>query len=138
MARCTGTPTSTFGGGGGTKLFCSQALNATATDVTNTMRDIAPARSRTHSFILKYAGVRACLISVPHLILALEKAFQSESGGPPSHENSNNLLAVEPESENDAARSGCFHKLFQNSLRLKRRLKPQRQRIYSNVPYVEA
>jgi len=24
--RCTGTATSTFGGGGGTKVFCSQAL----------------------------------------------------------------------------------------------------------------
>jgi hypothetical protein len=60
---------------------------------------------------------------VPRLFLALEKAFESESGGPPSHENSNNPLAVEPETENDAARSGCSHKLFRIPLRLKRRLK---------------
>jgi hypothetical protein len=32
----------------------------------------------------------------------LKKAFWSESGGPPSHENSNNPLAVKPETENDA------------------------------------
>jgi hypothetical protein len=65
---------------------------------------------------------------VPRLLLALEKAFESESGGPPSHENSNNPLAVEPETENDAGRSDCSRRLlFQNSLRLKRRLKRQQQ-----------
>src|ERR1700737_3205820 len=39
MDRCTGTPTSTLGGGGGTKLFCSQALNATHANSTNKLRD---------------------------------------------------------------------------------------------------
>jgi hypothetical protein len=36
---CAGSPTSTFGGGGGTKLFCSQALNATHANSTNKLRD---------------------------------------------------------------------------------------------------
>jgi hypothetical protein len=40
-ARCTGSPTSTFGGGGGTKLFCSQALNATHANMTKKPRDTA-------------------------------------------------------------------------------------------------
>jgi hypothetical protein len=43
MVRCTGTPTSTFGGGGGTKLFCSQALNATHANMTKKPRDTASA-----------------------------------------------------------------------------------------------
>jgi hypothetical protein len=51
--RCTGTATSTFGGGGGTKVFCSQALNAMAADATDSIRNPALARSRKKSFILK-------------------------------------------------------------------------------------
>jgi hypothetical protein len=40
---------------------------------------------------------------VPQSVLVLEKAY-SEIGFPPPHENSNNPLAAEPESENDATR----------------------------------
>ena len=40
---------------------------------------------------------------VPQSVLVLEKAY-SEIGIPPPHENSNNPLAAEPESENDATR----------------------------------
>jgi hypothetical protein len=41
--RCTGSPTSTFGAGGGTKLFCSQALDATHANMTKKLRDMATA-----------------------------------------------------------------------------------------------
>jgi hypothetical protein len=80
MARCTGNPTSTLGGGGGTKLFCSQALNATEANVTKAIREAMAVRSRTISFSLEYADARACLIYVPRLFcfgkrLLFENAF---------------------------------------------------------------
>jgi hypothetical protein len=78
-----------------------------AADTTDTTRIVALSRSRKKSFIFKYAGVRACLISVPLSRLALKQSSWSESGCPPSHKNSNNPLAVEPEAENDAARESC-------------------------------
>jgi hypothetical protein len=78
MARCTGNPTSTLGGGGGTKLFCSQALNATEANVTKAIREAMAVRSRTISFSLEYADARACLIYVPRLFLLQKKAFVRE------------------------------------------------------------
>jgi len=71
--RCTGSPTSTFGGGGGTKLFCSQAVSATTADMANAMREIAAALRLTAPFSLVYAGERAGFIAVPHLILLQRK-----------------------------------------------------------------
>jgi hypothetical protein len=62
MARCTGAATSTFGGGGGTKLFCSQALNATHANIAKQTGKIAVA---SLPFGLMNAGERACLISLP-------------------------------------------------------------------------
>ncbi|MGE9007992.1 hypothetical protein ACO2JO_05390 [Leptospira interrogans] len=38
MLRCTGTATSTFGGGGGTKVFCSQALKTPNAAMAKTAR----------------------------------------------------------------------------------------------------
>jgi hypothetical protein len=38
MGRCKGTATSTLGGGGGTKLFCSQALKPTEAIMTKAIR----------------------------------------------------------------------------------------------------
>ncbi|XIA65395.1 hypothetical protein ACFIOY_03330 [Bradyrhizobium sp. TZ2] len=55
-------------------------------------------------------------------MFVLEKAFHSQTGIPPSHENSNNPLAVKPESENDAACLNFAADTFEISLRAKRRL----------------
>jgi hypothetical protein len=44
----------------------------------------------------------------------MEKAFCSENGFPPSHENSNNPLAVEPETENDTVRLIFYRKHIQD------------------------
>jgi hypothetical protein len=69
-----GVATSTFGGGGGTKVFCSQAVNTIAAEASDTTRIEAAARNRKNPFIFKYAGVRACLISVPRLEFVFKKA----------------------------------------------------------------
>src|SRR5437879_879520 len=78
MFFCAGVVTSTFGGGGGTKVFCSQALNATAAAATDTIR-VAPARRRNKTTVFKFAGVRACLISVPRLRVVLKQAFSQKT-----------------------------------------------------------
>ena len=51
--------------------------------------------------------------------------------------NSNNPLAVEPESENDTARESFFAFSFIISLRLKRRLQRRQKRISSNDQHVD-
>jgi hypothetical protein len=107
-AFCTGIPTSTFGGGGGTKLFCSQALNPANANMTNTIREKAA-----------HAGERFDFIAVPHSFCTSED-FCSEKRFPPSL-NSNNPLAVELETENDPAREE-YLSAFQKSHRLQRRL----------------
>jgi hypothetical protein len=89
MGRCTGTPTSTFGGGGGTKLFCSQALSATHANMTKKLRDTATA-------FCECEGV----IPVPQSRLVLEKYRFGRKFSPSM--NTNNPLAVKPETENDA------------------------------------
>jgi hypothetical protein len=91
MVRCTGTPTSTLGGGGGTKLFCSQALNATHANMTKRLRDIAHAFCECEAIIL-----------VPRSCLVLETHWFGRKFSPSM--NTNNPLAVEPETENDAGR----------------------------------
>ena len=48
--------------------------------------------------------------------LVQEKDFYSENDFPPSHKNSNNPLAVEPETENDIARESFFAGSFMISL----------------------
>jgi hypothetical protein len=42
--RCTGTATSTFAGGGGTKVFCSQALKMPIAAMANAVRRIGTPR----------------------------------------------------------------------------------------------
>jgi hypothetical protein len=56
-----------------------------------------------------------------------QRAFYSNRGVRPSDKNSNNPLAGEPETENDAAREISFAYSFMFSLLLKRRLQRQRQ-----------
>ena len=58
-----------FGGGGGTKLFCSQALDATHANMTNRIREIAAALCLPMPFILANAGERVGFIAVPQFIL---------------------------------------------------------------------
>jgi hypothetical protein len=43
--------TSTFGGGGGTKVFCSQALNTANADMTNARREAVAALYKRKDFI---------------------------------------------------------------------------------------
>jgi hypothetical protein len=90
-ARCNGTPTSTFGGGGGTKLFCSQALNATHANMTKKKRDMATVFSK-----------REGIIPVPQSCLVVEKHWFE--GKFSLITNTNNPLAVEPKTENDPGR----------------------------------
>jgi hypothetical protein len=79
-----------LGGGGGTKLFCSQALNATHANSTNKLRDaVTPFCEREG------------IIPVPQSSY-FKKQFYSEDQFRPSF-HSNNPLAVEPETENDTA-----------------------------------
>jgi hypothetical protein len=69
--RCTGSPTSTFGGGGGTKLFCSQALSVTNADMAKAMRETVAALCLTAPFSSVHE--RAGSIPVPHSILLQRK-----------------------------------------------------------------
>jgi len=48
--------------------------NAMAADIADTTRIVALSRSRKKTFIFEYAGVRACLISVPLSRLVLKKS----------------------------------------------------------------
>src|SRR5882757_130389 len=66
----------------------------------------------------------------------LQQAFYSERVIPPLHKSSNNLLAVEPETENDIARR-LFLPAHHDFLRLKRRLFATTTRIYSNDQHVD-
>jgi hypothetical protein len=91
ILRATGGATSTFGGGGGTKLFCSQALNATHANMTKTLRGTATA-------LCKREGI----IAVPQICLVLETCWLGRKFSPSM--DINNPLAVEPETENDAGR----------------------------------
>jgi hypothetical protein len=96
--RCTGTATSTFAGGGGTKVFCSQALTA------KPARQAAAPFCAAVPYDFRRAGEREAIISGASIGFLFCKRLYSKTGFPPSHENSNNLLAAEPESENDVTR----------------------------------
>jgi hypothetical protein len=53
MLRCTGVATSTFGGGGGTKLFCSQALKTPNAAMAKSARHaMAPLRLKASCGLL--------------------------------------------------------------------------------------
>jgi len=104
-ARCNGTATSTFGGGGGTKLFCSQALNAANANMTKAIREsmAAPCLARPFilsSFGLMQAGECPGFIPAPHFVL---RPRRFRRGRRSAFMNSNNPLAVKLETENDAA-----------------------------------
>jgi hypothetical protein len=105
MLRCTGTPTSTLGGGGGTKLFCSQALKVTNANMTKAKRRASTIPCRTLPSEVVHAGECIGIIPVPQFRFALQTLFRRKSSSPL---NSNNPLAVEPETENDApAKNFC-------------------------------
>src|ERR1700704_4389927 len=96
MDRCTGTPTSTFGGGGGTKLFCSQALNATHANAARTIRGAATALCEREGII----PVPQSFYFNKQFLFQQTILFGRSMSSVP---HSNNLLAEEPETENDAA-----------------------------------
>jgi hypothetical protein len=78
MARCTGAATSTFGGGGGTKLFCSQALNATHANIAKQAGKIAVACPAL-PFGLMNAGERVGFISLPNLLRQRKVLFDGKN-----------------------------------------------------------
>ncbi|WP_312016059.1 hypothetical protein [Bradyrhizobium sp. JYMT SZCCT0428] len=102
MLRCTGTATSTFGGGGGTKVFCSQALKTPNAAMAKTARHAMAPLCLKVSCGLLHASERLDFMLRASIRLFLQSAFYSNYGVRPSHKNSNNPLAGEPETENDA------------------------------------
>jgi hypothetical protein len=73
---CTGNPTSTFGGGGGTKLFCSQPVSTTnAAAMAKHRRRAFAAVCLAPTSDLLNAGDRVGFIPVPPIRLVLEKGF---------------------------------------------------------------
>jgi hypothetical protein len=70
--------------------------------------------------------VREGIIPGPHSNFFKEQICSEDRSLPSIH--TNNPLAAEPETENDATRSNCSVSSFKISLRLKRRLQRQ-QRI---------
>jgi hypothetical protein len=114
ISRCTGTAASTFGGGGGTKLFCSQALKPKDANMTTAARDAVKACCKCLGFI---SGPRFKLLQIKAVVRRrLSRSMDI-----------NNLLAVEPETENDIADRKLFCRLFEISLRLQRRLRRQQE-----------
>jgi hypothetical protein len=73
---CTGTATSTFGGGGGTKVFCSQALKTPNAATAKATRQSAALFCLAALFGLKRAGEReAFIFRAPIRFFVLQKAF---------------------------------------------------------------
>jgi hypothetical protein len=100
MARCTGNATSTFGGGGGTKLFCSQALRTPNAATAKTARAATAPLRLTTPCNLSRACERLGFMSVPQ---SLERLYAKKQLTTASDKNSNKPLAGKPETENDAA-----------------------------------
>jgi hypothetical protein len=75
MVFCIGNPTSTFGGGGGTKLFCSQPLNATNADRAKDTRQAVATLCLTALFRPMDAGERIGFIPVPQFVLFEKSSF---------------------------------------------------------------
>jgi hypothetical protein len=79
MDRCTGCATSTFGGGGGTKLFCSQALKTPNAATAKTVRHaIAPPCLAARCGLL-HDGERIGFMSVPQSFVLERLATQRNS-----------------------------------------------------------
>jgi AraC-like DNA-binding protein len=75
MLRWIGTPTSTFGGGGGTKLFCSQAASVTNARMATVPRRAAVAFRLALSFNLIEVSERVGFIPLPQFILFWRRLF---------------------------------------------------------------
>jgi len=116
----TGTPTSTFGGGGGTKLFCSHALKVTNADKARATRQTAMAFRLALPFNLMPVSECVGFIPAPQLILFWRRLFGETLFR--LLMNSNNSLAVKPERENDRIAKIFCRPLLNISRRLKRRL----------------
>jgi hypothetical protein len=78
MLRCTGIATSTFGGGGGTNVFCSQPLKPTKADSRKPIRNDGVKAGHPPSFDPQQADGRATFISVHQFDLPREEAFSGE------------------------------------------------------------
>jgi hypothetical protein len=123
MVCCTGNPTSTFGGGGGTKLFCSQALNATHTAMARDMRAIAAAPCLAVRCGLMHAGGRIGFISVTQFVFSGKGFMRKQAFGYPIkiatiHLRRNSKAKMMPP-------ANFYAELFSISLQLKRLLQRQ-------------
>jgi hypothetical protein len=124
MLRCAGTATSTFGGGGGTKLFCSQALNATSAAMAKDPRQAAAARRLAAPRDLLQAGERAGFIPCPNPFVSKKDFNRKQGFGYPIkiatiHLQWNLKAKMMPPAK-------FLDRSFQISLRLKRLLRRQR------------
>jgi hypothetical protein len=72
MARCVGTLTSTFGGGGATNVFCSQALKTTNADRAKAIRETLAIPRRLLPSGPVHAGECVGIIPGPQLCFDLE------------------------------------------------------------------
>jgi hypothetical protein len=134
ILRCIGTATSTFGGGGGTKLFCSQALNRPNAATAKTARQTTAPLCPTAACGLLHASERSdFILRAPIRFVCSASAFYSNCGVRPSDKNSNNPLAGEPETENDAAHEIAYRYSFLISLLLKRRLRRRQKRFIQMI-----
>src|SRR5262249_29123112 len=98
-------------------------------------RYLAGAKGRSSSNMQAYA--HASFLCLCHDLFS-KSLLGQKAAGPPSHKNSNNPLAVEPETENDAARESCSAKLCR-VITSKRRLPAKIEKgIIENVRHVEA
>ena len=102
--RCTGVLTSTFAGGGGTKVFCSQAVSVKSANAASKTRGAVCALH------LKMAIGAVCNIGHAGFIQTPRLKFERKQKARPRYVNSNNPLAAELKSEND----GC-RRLFQEN-----------------------
>jgi hypothetical protein len=73
--RCTGTATSTFGGGGGTKVFCSQALKMPIAATAIPARQAAAPFCAAVPYGLRRAGEREAFIFRAPIGFVLKKAL---------------------------------------------------------------
>ncbi|WP_249734285.1 hypothetical protein [Bradyrhizobium sp. sGM-13] len=118
--RCTGSATSTFGGGGGTKVFCSQALNIAIAASAKAARQAAAPLCAAVRCDLKRAGEREAFILVPQSVLFRKRLIRKSAF---RHPMKIATIRLRRNRKAKMMRPEFFSaNAFKTSLRLKRRL----------------
>jgi hypothetical protein len=78
IVRCTGNATSTLAGGGGTKLFCSQAVSVTSVDMARSAREVVCALHLVPAKNSEIDVGQAGFIQMPRLMVFSEKMAGKE------------------------------------------------------------